>query len=239
MSIHAAHMWKMTKAVWCSILEWLWLDPRAWTFFCVCILISFSLVFSLTDRTSSRFTCGSIQEKSLTCVRSVELPLLTTTTWRTTCACTPACAPISARAALRLLCARITCTATWRRTAATASPPVGAESLGCESQGSSMPRSACWALGPTWAPGLETSRDGGARNRPRQQRWMELLEITCTVLRCRSWQQRWEPETTGWQGHCWTPQLTLHCLWDRPVKRGEEQSKANFFKNIKQLTNPL
>lgn len=151
------------------------------------------LYFS-SGRTSSRFICGSIQERSLTCVHNVELPLLTTTTWRTTCAYTLACAPISAPAALKLLCAQITCIATLRRMAATASLLDEVESLGCESQGSSMPLSACWAQALTQALGLVPSGDGGARGHPQWQRWMELLKPTHTVLRCRSWQWRWGPE---------------------------------------------
>lgn len=163
--------------------------------FCiVCVFIWSCLYFSFAGRTSSRFICGSIQERSLTCVHNVAPPLLTTTIWRTTCAYTPACGPISAQAALKLLCAQITCTATSRRTAATASLLVEAESLGCESRGSSMPPWACWARAPTQALGLVPSGDGGALKPPRQQRWMEPLEPMHIVLRCRSWQWRQGPE---------------------------------------------
>lgn len=193
--------------------------------FCLCILMWSCLFFFLSGRTSSRFICGSIQERSLTCVRNVEPPLLTTTTWRTTCAYTPACAPISAQAALRLSCARITCTATSRRTAATASPRVEAESLGCESQGSSTPPWACWAPAPTRAPGLVPSGDGGARRRPRRQRWRGLPEPMHTVLSCRSWQGRQGPETAGATRTLLDTIVTLHRLWDRPVNREEKKTR--------------
>lgn len=190
--------------------------------------------FSLTGRTSSRSICGSIQERSLTCVRNVVLPLPTTTTWRTTCAYTPACAPISAQAALRLSCARITCTATLRRMAATASPLVEDESLECESQGYSTPPWACWALAPTQAPGLVTSGDGGAQRHPQRQRWMGLLEPMHTVLSCRSWQGRRGPETAGATRTLLDTIVTLHRLWDRPVNREEKKhAKANFEKKNK------
>lgn len=198
------------------------------SFVCIfwCDLVYF---FCLPGRTSSRFICESIQERSLTCVHNVEPPLLTTTTWRTTCAYTPACAPISAQAALRLSCARITCTATSRRTAATASPLVEAESLGCESQGSLMPLWVCWAQAPTQALGLVPSGGGGDRRHPQQQRLRGLLEPMHTVLSCRSWQG---PETAGATRTLLDTIVTLHRLWDRPVNREEKKhAKANFKKN--------
>lgn len=191
--------------------------------------------FSFTGRTSSRFICGSIQERSLTCARNVEPPLPTTTTWRTTCAYTPAFAPISAQAALRLLFVLITCTATSRRTAATASPLVEEESLGCESQGSLMPPWACWAPAPTQALGLVPSGDGGALRHLQQQRWRGLLEPMYTVLSCRSWQGRQGPETAGATKTLLDTIVTLHRLWDRPVNREERKHAiANLKKKNKQ-----
>lgn len=140
------------------------------SFVIVCVFWRNLLYFSsFPDRTSSRFICGSIQERSLICVRNVEPPLLTTMTWRTTCVYTPACAPISAQAALRLLCARITCTDTLRRTAATVFPLVEAESLGYESQGSLRPPWACSARALTQVLGLVPPGDGGGLRQP--QRW--------------------------------------------------------------------
>lgn len=201
-----------------------------WIFY-LCILMLSCLFFSLTGRTSSRFICESIQERSLTCVRNVEPPLPTTTTWRTTCVYTPACAPISAQAALRLSCARITCTATSRRTAATASRLDEDESLGCGSQGSSMPPWACWAPALTQALGLVPSGDGGVRRHPQRQRWMGLPEPMHTVLRCRSWQGRQGPETAGATRTLLDTIVTLHRLWDRPVNRKDlKHAKANFKK---------
>lgn len=203
-------------------------------FFLLCNLMPSCLYFSLTGRTSSRFICGNIQERSLTCVRNVELPLLITTTWRTTCVYTPAYAPISAQAALRLLCAQITCTATSRRTVAMASPLVGAESLGCGSQGSLMPLWVCSARTLTQASGLVPSGDGGVQRHPPQQRWKELLESMHKVLRCRSWQWRQGPETAG------VTRTLLDTILNSapPVRQASEQreekhSKANFKKKTK------
>lgn len=139
-------------------------------FFSLCILMWSSLFFFFPGKTSSRFICGSIQERSLICVHNVELPLLTTTTWRTTCVYTLACAPISAQAALRLLCVQITCTVTSRRTAAMVSLPVEAESLGCESQGFLRPPWACWTPALTQVLGLVPSGDGGGLKQPQQWR---------------------------------------------------------------------
>lgn len=209
--------------IWC-----MWADPLVHFNFFVCvpvwILMWSCLFFSLSGRTSSRFICGSIQERSLTFVRNVELPLLTTTTWRTTCVFTQACAPTSAPAALRLSCARITCTATSRRTAATASPLVGAESLECESPGSlRLPLWACWAPAPTLALGLVPSGDGGVQRQPQRQRWRWMLEPMHTVLSCRSWQERQGPETAGVTRTLLDTVVTLHRLWDRPVNREEKR----------------